>query len=175
MAKETAAGFIIYRETKQGIKFLLLYHGGKYWGFPKGKLEKGEDYRSAAVREIEEETALKRRDLRVHPSFKRFDKYNFSHKGEKIFKVVTYLLAESKKKSITISPREHSGYAWFLYKDARDMLFYKNLKNNLKSAYDTIRNKSSKSSSKNTKRRSKNLQTNSKGNKVVNKIKKETL
>ncbi|MEX2436829.1 MAG: NUDIX domain-containing protein [Candidatus Paceibacterota bacterium] len=155
------AGFIIYRRTKQGIKFLLLYHGGKYWNFPKGKLKEGEDYRTAAVREIEEETGLRRRDLRVHPSFKKENKYTFSHEGKKVLKNITYLLAESKKKSVTISPREHSGYAWFLYKDARNSLVHENIKNTLKSAHDAIQKQSYKSSRRNTKRRNKNVQRDS--------------
>jgi 8-oxo-dGTP diphosphatase len=39
---------------------VLLVHRPKYndWSFPKGKLEPGEDWREAAVREVEEETGL---------------------------------------------------------------------------------------------------------------------
>ncbi len=39
--KEISAGIIIYRkaQTKAEIKFLLVYHGGGYWNFPKGKIE----------------------------------------------------------------------------------------------------------------------------------------
>ena len=37
--KEFSAGLIVYRNTEQGPRFLLLYHGGRYWNFPKGHIE----------------------------------------------------------------------------------------------------------------------------------------
>jgi 8-oxo-dGTP pyrophosphatase MutT (NUDIX family) len=49
-----AAGGIV---TKQG-EYLLIYRRKK-WDLPKGKLDKGEESRHAAVREIEEETGVK--------------------------------------------------------------------------------------------------------------------
>jgi 8-oxo-dGTP pyrophosphatase MutT (NUDIX family) len=36
--REISAGIIIYRKTKDGVKFLILYHGRGYWNFPKGKI-----------------------------------------------------------------------------------------------------------------------------------------
>ena len=61
--REISAGIIIFRKTKEGPKFLLLYHGGRYWNFPKGKLEKEEDSYTAALREIKEETGLRPGDF----------------------------------------------------------------------------------------------------------------
>jgi len=42
-------------------KRILLGHatGGRHWDIPKGKMEEDEDYRTAALRELEEETGLK--------------------------------------------------------------------------------------------------------------------
>jgi len=42
MQEQVAAGIIIYQRTKDGPRFLLLYHGGRYWNFPKGKIENQE-------------------------------------------------------------------------------------------------------------------------------------
>ena len=43
-------------------EFLSIYRNG-VWDLPKGKLEKGEDFQSAAVREVEEETGMTEVDL----------------------------------------------------------------------------------------------------------------
>jgi 8-oxo-dGTP pyrophosphatase MutT (NUDIX family) len=51
-----AAGGILVRDGS-----VLLVHRPKYddWAFPKGKLEDGESWEDAAVREVEEETGLR--------------------------------------------------------------------------------------------------------------------
>jgi len=53
----TAAGGIVWRETEEGIK-LALIHRSQYndWTLPKGKLEPGESWQTAALREVQEET-----------------------------------------------------------------------------------------------------------------------
>ncbi|KKU91539.1 MAG: hypothetical protein UY23_C0001G0145 [Candidatus Jorgensenbacteria bacterium GW2011_GWA1_48_11] len=151
MTKETAAGIVIYRRTKEGPKFLLLYHGGRYWNFAKGKIEAREGSYDAAVREIKEETGLGRNELKFDPRFKVYDRFVFSREKQKVFKIVIYFLAETRQGQVRLS-EEHNGYGWFLYKDAVRMLMYQNLKNNLKKAYDLIRGKSLSGDQKNPKR-----------------------
>lgn len=151
MFKETSAGIIIYRKTKEGPKFLLLYHGGRYWNFAKGKIEGQEGSYNAAVREIREETGLGRSDLHFNEYFKIYDRFVFTRVRQKVFKIVIYFLAETRSSHVKIS-EEHNGYGWFLYRDALRMLMYQNLKNNLKKAYDLIREKSLSSYPKNSRR-----------------------
>ena len=55
--KEITAGLIVFRKTFEGPKYLLLYHRGSYWNFPKGHVEKEEGSLEAAIRETTEETA----------------------------------------------------------------------------------------------------------------------
>lgn len=134
-----SAGVIVFRRTDEGMKFLLLYHGGPYWNFPKGKLAEGERSFKAALREVEEETGIKGRDLRFMNWFKVSDRFVFYTKERKrVPRLVIYYLAETKTQSITIVPREHQGYGWFLYKDALKMLKAPNLRANLKKAYSAI-------------------------------------
>ena len=45
-----------------GEQFLLIYRRGK-WDLPKGKLDEGEDLKTCAVREVEEETGIKNVNL----------------------------------------------------------------------------------------------------------------
>ncbi len=55
MAEVQAAGGIVIRDGR-----VLLVHRAHYddWSLPKGKLDPGESWEEAAVRELEEETAL---------------------------------------------------------------------------------------------------------------------
>jgi 8-oxo-dGTP pyrophosphatase MutT (NUDIX family) len=55
-----AAGGLLWRESDAG-KLIALIHRPRYndWALPKGKLEKGEEWEIAALREIEEETGCK--------------------------------------------------------------------------------------------------------------------
>lgn len=138
--REISAGFIIYRRTKDGIRYLLLYHGGNYWNFPKGKIEAGERSFRAALRELKEETGLHKTDLVFRERFRTTDKYIFSRGKEKIFKIVIFYLAESRRNDIRLS-HEHDGYGWFLHRDAARVIKFKNLRAILKEANDLLTKK----------------------------------
>lgn len=136
--KEIAAGVIVVRKTTEGPKFLLLYHRGQYWNFPKGHIEKEERSLDAAIRETCEETGLKKKDLRVLRGFREYERFYFKKGRETIFKVVIMYLAETRKSRIRIS-YEHQGYAWFLYREARQILArYKENQKILEDAYRFI-------------------------------------
>ncbi len=122
MAKEIAAGFIVYRRAEGGLKFLLLYDRGRDWNFPRGKLVAQEKSFLGAIRETEEETGLGRKDLRIKRRFRAYERFTFlSRDKEKIYKTIIFYLAETNKKQIKLS-HEHDGFGWFLYKDATKML-----------------------------------------------------
>jgi 8-oxo-dGTP diphosphatase len=54
-----AAGGVVWRRRGGGVQVLVV-HRPKYddWSLPKGKLDRGETYLRAAVREVREETGL---------------------------------------------------------------------------------------------------------------------
>lgn len=142
--REISAGVIIYRTTREGPKFLLLYISGRYWNFPKGKLD-NESRFEAAKREVHEETGIAPADLRFRENFRVRDRFTFTRDRERIFKTVTFFLAETTKSRIQLPPYDerdkgepHNGYGWFLYQDALRMLMAPNLKRNLKRAYAHI-------------------------------------
>ena len=55
-----AAGGLVTRRTAAGETEVLVVHRPRYddWSLPKGKLEPGESFEDAAVREVEEETGI---------------------------------------------------------------------------------------------------------------------
>ncbi len=116
--KQVVAGFVVYRKTTDGIKFLMLYRRGNYWNFPKGHFKPGERTIDAALRELEEETGIKKSELRIAPNFRGYERFFFKIGNQGIYDTVILFLAETHKAEIKIEPREHSGYAWFLYRDA---------------------------------------------------------
>ncbi len=144
--QEISAGIIIYRRTKDGLKFLILYHGHGYWNFPKGKIESREKSFQTALREIREETGLTRSDLKFGDYFKTSEHFTFWRDKEKVSKNVTFYLAETKRKAIRISEvqegQPHEGFAWFTYKEALDILHrHKDSQRILKQAYQFLQNK----------------------------------
>jgi len=136
--REISAGLIIFRETNEGPKFLLIYQGGNYWNFPKGKLEEGERNFRAALREVWEETGIRPSELSIFNNFRVQDRFVFTRDKQRIFKTITFFLAETKKSRVSISGFHDQGCAWFLYKDALKFLRAVNSRRNLKKAYDLI-------------------------------------
>jgi 8-oxo-dGTP pyrophosphatase MutT (NUDIX family) len=60
MAQEVqAAGGVVCRRSERGLEVALI-HRPRYddWSLPKGKLDPGEGFEEAALREVEEETGL---------------------------------------------------------------------------------------------------------------------
>jgi 8-oxo-dGTP diphosphatase len=55
-----AAGGVLLRGVDDGVQVAVI-HRPKYedWSLPKGKLDPGEDFEQAAVREVEEETGMR--------------------------------------------------------------------------------------------------------------------
>jgi len=134
--KQVVAGFVVYRKTADGIKFLMLYRRGNYWNFPKGHFKPGERTIDAALRELEEETGIKKSELHIVPNFRGYERFFFKIGNQGIYDTVILFLAETHKAEIKIEPREHSGYGWFTYRDAVGIIGkkYNDTRNVLKQA-----------------------------------------
>lgn len=63
MVAKTSAGILLYRGEGDSLEVLLVHPGGPFWAkkdegswsIPKGELEEGEESRTCALREMEEE------------------------------------------------------------------------------------------------------------------------
>jgi len=147
MPVEKSAGAVIFRKEGDKTFYLLLHYPSsatraaakEYWDFPKGHIEKGENLEETTKREVEEETGLK--DLKLIEGFKEWIKYFFKFKGKNVFKIVTFLLAETKTKEVKVS-FEHVGYEWLPYEKALEQLSFKNAKEILKKANNFLPKKS---------------------------------
>ena len=122
---EKSAGAVIFRETSNGILYLLLHYPSGHWDFVKGKIEKNENPIQTVVREAKEETGIS--DLSFIEGFEENIEYEFQFEGELIHKKVVFYLAKTVSQEITIS-HEHLDFVWLDYNKALEKTTYENAK-----------------------------------------------
>jgi len=131
MIREKSAGIIVFRRHPQeGIQYLVLYHRGSYWNFPKGKMEAGESEMETALRETSEEAGFD--NLKIIDGWRQQTQFFFKEKrlGQEEFIKKDFILYLSEV-PMGVEPKmshEHNGYAWFDFKNAAKVLRFKNLK-----------------------------------------------
>lgn len=118
--KRFSAGAVVVRAFPAGWRYLLL-RVYRTWDFPKGGVEAGETPMQAAVREVEEETALT--DLQ----FGWGEIYCETHPYS-AGKVARYYLATSPSQTVALPINaalgrpEHHEFRWVALNDARRLL-----------------------------------------------------
>lgn len=95
--QEISSGGIVYRVITNKPQILLLKDPKGKWTFPKGLIEKGEDARIAAQREIAEETGLKKLTFKKDLGLV---KYNYTYQDTFVYKTVYYFLFQSEIQEI---------------------------------------------------------------------------
>ncbi len=119
-AQRLSAGVVVVRTDRDGPRYLLL-RAYRYWDFPKGEVEVGEDPVVAARREVREETTLADLRFRWGHDYRETDPYG---RG----KVARYYLAEAPGGAVTlpVNPElgrpEHHEHRWATYEEARRLL-----------------------------------------------------
>jgi 8-oxo-dGTP diphosphatase len=108
-----AAGGVVMRGNE-----VLLVHRPRYddWTLPKGKLDPGESFEDAAVREVEEETGLRCRLVRELPS----TEYEVGGRP----KTVRYWLMEPEGEAPFVPNDETDDLRWLPPDEARALLTY---------------------------------------------------
>ncbi len=125
--RERSAGVLVFRDTDAGREFLLLDYG-RHWDYPKGHLEAGEDDRTAALRELREETGLSK-GVDLIDGFGKEILYHFqsSRKGL-VRKEVIFFVGRADRDvvgEVSLS-EEHVGYIWLSREAALEKLTFDN-------------------------------------------------
>jgi 8-oxo-dGTP diphosphatase len=110
-----AAGGLVVRDGR-----VLLVHRPRYddWSLPKGKLDAGETFEQAAVREVEEEAGLRCELTQELPEVRYTD-----HRGRP--KVVRYWLMRAPDDEAAFEPNDEvDEIAWLAPDDAATRLSY---------------------------------------------------
>jgi bis(5'-nucleosidyl)-tetraphosphatase len=115
VTNEKSAGAVVFYPGKE-IEYLLLL--STYWGFPKGRIEKGEDERTAALREIREEAGL---DVVLCDGFRQVDEFWYQRKGQRFHKLAIFFAAQAPSRDATLSS-EHEDMIWLPYETALERL-----------------------------------------------------
>lgn len=113
MAEVRAAGGVVVRDG-----LVALIHRPRYddWTLPKGKLDNGETFEDAALREVWEETGLRARLVRELPSV------NYEVRGRP--KVVRYWLMEVESDEGFVVNDEVDQVRWVEPAEARALVTY---------------------------------------------------
>lgn len=140
MLKQLSAGIVVYRFGEDNTRtYLLLQYPGKYWDLPKGKLEPGEKWLEAALRETKEETGL---DLHMHEDFEYSYTYTFNDfRGNKIEKTVVFFVGKAEQDSSVTLSFEHIDYLWLPYEQAKLQIHFENVKNLISEVEDFLNKK----------------------------------
>lgn len=97
MIELTSCGILLFKNDWKS--FLLMKHKDR-WDLPKGHTEKGETIKQCAIREFEEETGLKQKDIIIIPEY-RFDLVYYplvkKYPKRMVKRIFMFILLYSKK------------------------------------------------------------------------------
>lgn len=112
-----AAGGVVKRNDG---KMLAIFRQGK-WDLPKGKIEKGEFYKQAALREVQEECGLEK----IEVGAKICDTYHvYPHKDNMVLKRTVWyeMKLQSNEVPILQASEGITDFMWFDYNSAAEIM-----------------------------------------------------
>lgn len=134
---ERSAGGVVVRRIEGRPNVLLIRDPYGKWGLPKGHVERGEEERDAALREVREETGLGA--LEPGPRVSTIDWY-FRKDGELIHKFCTFFLVHAPVGEP--DPELEEGITecvWLPGEHAADRVEYANTRTVVRSALEIVR------------------------------------
>jgi 8-oxo-dGTP pyrophosphatase MutT (NUDIX family) len=140
--KERSAGVVAFVLDDAGGRVYLLLDYGRQWDFPKGHVEKGEDDRAAAIRELAEETGIA--GERLIEGFAHEITYFFRDRRTKnlVRKSVVFFLAQLSSREVVLSD-EHVGFEFLPYEQAQKKLTFPAARELLRLANEFLSNPAS--------------------------------
>ncbi len=138
-----SAGIIVFR-NKNGARgareYLLLEYGENgHWDYAKGGIERNENEKQAAIRELREETGLA--EFKFVEGFKESLHYFFRDKKRLVSKTVVFFLGEVPFKSKVTLSFEHSKFVWLPFEEALRRATFNNAKEMLRKAEEFLKAK----------------------------------
>ena len=125
VVREVSSGGVVFRRDKQGkVEILMIRDSKDRWSLPKGKINKEENLRQAAEREIKEETGLQ--DMQV---LNWLGKVNFRYRRHSslVLKTMHVYLVKAGGESSKLEKEDVAHItkvAWFPVNEALDKVEY---------------------------------------------------
>ena len=132
-----SVGIILFRRSPRKLLYLVLKQHQRHWSFPKGHVEKGERLIDTAVRELKEETGIKKIDF-IKKKILLRDEYSFRNGKSKINKIVDYYIAETAVEKVRIDGDEILNFKWLSFEKSVEKLTFSKSKRILKKANKII-------------------------------------
>lgn len=124
--RETTAGGVVFRRSKQGeIEILLTQDAKDRWTIAKGHIEPGETPRQTAEREIQEETGLKEMKVLNHLGKTQF---RYRRQNSLVLMTMHIFLVKALGDTDNLTKEEWmNGIGWFPFAKALDMVEYEGI------------------------------------------------
>ncbi|MEM3089664.1 MAG: NUDIX domain-containing protein [Candidatus Nitrosotenuis sp.] len=135
MVDERSSGILLFRHEGEKVKFLLLHYPSGHWDFIKGRIEKNEQLKEAALREAREETGIT--DIEFVDGYEEKIQYSYQYDGKTIQKEVVFFLAKTKTSDVTLSD-EHLDFVWLEFDEAYKKITYQNARTLLAKARSLV-------------------------------------
>ena len=136
---EKSCGAVVYCQTGDSIKYLLVCEHGGFWVFPKGHMEEGETEHETALREVKEETGL---DVTFVDGFQMKDEHNLAREGRpNTIKQTIYFLAKYEGQEYDSQESEIAEIALMDYEEAMEAFQFDSFKNILTKAHAFLEQK----------------------------------
>lgn len=127
-------GIIVFRRFPRSTKYLIIKHSKGHWSFPKGHPNKNEKKIRTALRELREETGIKKPELIVKKILIDEHYYFVDKYGIKNLKKVGYFIGETVTKKVTIDYKEIVNFKWSTFNKALKQITFQESRNSLKKA-----------------------------------------
>lgn len=137
LPEEKLAGAVVYRREDGKILFAFVHDVFGYWTLSKGKLEKDEDAKEGAKREVEEELGLENLKIEKEIGSNEYIAYD-PEKGQ-IKKSVTYFLASTENKELHLGKSGGLDDAkWFNLEEVENLKIYDDLRTMINQAIEWL-------------------------------------
>ena len=131
--REKSCGAVVYTESENERRYLIIRMNLGHCGLPKGHIEKYETEEETAIREVKEETGV---DITLVEGFRKSVIYSLSSRTTK---ESVYFLGRFDGDSVKIQEAEVSSYRLCSYEQARRIITYENDRTILDAAEELLR------------------------------------
>lgn len=130
-----SCGAVVFTRRGNEILYVIIRQINGDIGFPKGRMEPGEDEHTTTLREIREEVGL---NVEIIDGFRQEVCYPFPQRPD-VIKQSVYYLAEYGKQKICCQPGEVAEAYLLPYEQAREMLTFSETKRILSKAHSFLK------------------------------------